>query len=178
MMSKPIETMRALVSSHEGPRLTTMERPSPGPGQVLVRVHAAPLNRADLAMLKGASHGQVGGAGAPLGLEWAGEIAAVGEGVVDWKAGDRVMGAGGGAFADYTLGYAAFIYPVPSKLSFVEAATVPVAIQTMHDAIATNGARSEEHTSELQSLMRNSYAVFCLQKKNTNIIHLHNKATT
>lgn len=140
MMSKPIETMRALVSSHEGPRLTTMERPSPGPGQVLVRVHAAPLNRADLAMLKGASHGQVGGAGAPLGLEWAGEIAAVGEGVVDWKAGDRVMGAGGGAFADYTLGYAAFIYPVPSKLSFVEAATMPVAIQTMHDAIATNGA--------------------------------------
>src|SRR3546814_4834860 len=39
-------------------------------------------------------------------------------------------------------------------------------------------ARSEEHTSELQSLMRNSYAVSCLKKKNTNPNHIKNKHTT
>jgi len=132
--------MRALVSSPEGPRLAEVARPVPGPNQVLVRVRAAPLNRADLAMLKGASHGAVGGLGAPLGLEWAGEIAEVGADVADWKAGDRVMGAGGGAFADYALGHPALIHAVPAALDFAEAATMPVAIQTMHDAIATHGA--------------------------------------
>jgi len=67
--------MRALLPSPGGPQLASVKRPSPGPGQVLARVRAAPLNRADLAMLRGASHGSVGGRGAPLGLEWAGEIA-------------------------------------------------------------------------------------------------------
>ncbi|WP_293461605.1 zinc-binding dehydrogenase [Phenylobacterium sp.] len=133
-------TMRALVSSPEGPTLTERPRPTPGPNQVLVRVHAAPLNRADLAMLRGASHGAVGGLGAPLGLEWAGQIAGLGEGVSDWKIGDRVMGAGGGAFADYTLGHQALMHAVPPTLDFASAATLPVALQTMHDAVATHGA--------------------------------------
>ena len=133
-------TMRALVSTPAGPKLEAVQKPAPGPGQVLVRVHAAPLNRADLAMLKGASHGAVGGMGAPLGLEWAGEIAALGEGVTNYRVGDRVMGAGGGAFADYTLGYAALMQSVPASVDFVQAATIPVAAQTMHDALATNGA--------------------------------------
>lgn len=134
------QTMRALLPSPDGPQLSTLDRPSPGPGQVLVRVRAAPLNRADLAMLRGAAHGSVGGMGAPLGLEWAGEIAALGEGVTDWKVGDRVMGASGGAFADYALGHTALIHAIPDGLDFAQAATMPVAIQTMHDAIATHGA--------------------------------------
>jgi NADPH2:quinone reductase len=132
--------MRALVSSADGPQLVDIAQPVPGAGQVLVRVRAAPLNRADLAMLKGAAHGAIGGMGLPLGLEWVGEIEAMGEGVTGWKIGDRVMGSGGGAFAEYTLGHAAMILPVPSKLDFAEAATMPVAILTMYDAIATNGA--------------------------------------
>ena len=74
-MATTAPAMRALVSSPEGPTLAERPRPTPGPNQVLVRVHAAPLNRADLAMLRGAAHGAVGGMGSPLGLEWAGEIA-------------------------------------------------------------------------------------------------------
>lgn len=131
--------MRAVVSSPEGPILADLPKPSPRPDEVLVRVHAAALNRADLAMLKGAAHGAVGGAGLPLGLEWAGEIAETGANVTAWKVGDRVMAAGGSAFADYAVGHAARIYPIPEGLAFTEAAGLPVALQTMHDAIATNG---------------------------------------
>ncbi|MBA4010324.1 MAG: quinone oxidoreductase [Phenylobacterium sp.] len=132
--------MRALLPSAEGPKLAQAPRPEPGPGQVLVRVRAAPLNRADLAMLRGASHGTVGGKGAPLGLEWAGEIAALGEGVSGWKIGDQVMSAGGGGFAEYALGHSALIHAIPEGLDFARAAAMPVAIQTMHDAITTHGA--------------------------------------
>ncbi|PZQ62466.1 MAG: quinone oxidoreductase [Phenylobacterium zucineum] len=132
--------MRALVSSPAGPVLTEVPRPSPGPHQVLVRVRAAPLNRADLNMLRGASHGAVGGLGSPLGLEWAGDVAAVGDQVTAWRPGDRVMGAGGGAFADYALGHEVLIHAAPAALDYAEAATLPVAIQTMHDAVATHGA--------------------------------------
>lgn len=139
-MATTAPAMRALVSSPEGPTLAERPRPTPGPNQVLVRVHAAPLNRADLAMLRGAAHGAVGGMESPLGLEWAGEIAGLGSDVTGWKVGDRVMGAGGGGFADYTLGHQALIHPIPPALDFADAATLPVAIQTMHDAIATNGA--------------------------------------
>jgi NADPH2:quinone reductase len=132
--------MRALLPRADGPHLAEIDRPEPGPGQVLVRVRAAPLNRADLAMLHGAAHGTVGGTGVPLGLEWAGEIAALGQGVSDWQVGDRVMGSGGGAFADFTLGHAALIHRIGVGIDFAVAATMPVAVHTMHDAIATNGA--------------------------------------
>ena len=133
-------TMKALLPGADGPRVAEIPRPSPGPNQVLVRVRAAPLNRADLNMLRGASHGAVGGGGVPLGLEWAGDIVAVGEAVADWTVGERVMGAGGGAFAAFTLGHAALIHRIPATLGYAEAATLPVAIQTMHDAIVTHGA--------------------------------------
>ncbi len=132
--------MRAIVSSPDGPRLAELPRPSPRANQVLVRVRAAPLNRADLAMLHGAAHGAVGGMGAPLGLEWAGEIVQVGADVAGWKPGDRVMGASGRAFAEFTLANPDLIQAIPQSLNFAQAATMPVAIQTMHDAIATNGA--------------------------------------
>lgn len=131
--------MRAIVSTPDGPALQDVPRPSPKPEEVLVRVRASALNRADLAMLKGAAHGNVGGAGAPLGLEWAGEIAEVGAAVTTWRVGDRVMAAGGNAFAEYAVGHARRIYAVPNGLSFEQAAGLPVSLQTMHDAIATHG---------------------------------------
>ena len=90
--------MRTIVSSADGPVLKDIPLPKPGRDEVLVRVGAASLNRADLAMLKGSAHGRVGGMGSALGLEWAGEVVEIGEAVKNWRVGDRVMAAGGGAF--------------------------------------------------------------------------------
>ena len=114
--SQPIN-MKAIVATTSGPTLTTVPVSTPGPNHVLVKVHAAALYRADLGMLKGQSHGNVGGAGTPLGLEWAGEIAQVGETVNNWQVGDRVMAAGGNAFAEYAIGHCDRIYPAPPEMS-------------------------------------------------------------
>ncbi len=131
--------MRAVVSSPDGPILSDLQEPAPGPDDVLVRVRAAALNRADLANLKGAAHAAVAGAAHPLRHEWAPEIVETGANVTAWRKGDRVMAAGGGAFADFTIGHARRIYAMPEGLAFAEAAALPVALQTMHDAIAVNG---------------------------------------
>lgn len=131
--------MRAVVSSPDGPVLKDIPRPQPKPNELLVRVRAGSLNRADLAMLKGAAHGRVGGMGSPLGLEWAGEVVEVGDAVKTWRVGDRVMGGGGSAFAEFVVASPQRVYAVPEDLSFEQASTLPVALQTMHDAIATNG---------------------------------------
>lgn len=131
--------MKAVISSTEGPVVALVPIPAPKSHEVLVSVKAAALNRADLGMLRGAAHGSAGGAGTPLGLEFSGEIIEVGSGVTRWKVGDRVMAAGGNAFAQYAVGHSNRIYPVPENLSFQEAATFPVALQTEYDAIKTNG---------------------------------------
>ncbi|MBC9249597.1 quinone oxidoreductase [Pseudomonas alcaligenes] len=131
--------MRAIVSSANGPVVQDVPMPKPGPGQVLVRVRACSLNRADLLIMQGLAHGFAGGANTPMGLEWAGEVAEVGTGVTKWQVGDRVMGAGFAAFAEYTLGFDWMIYAIPAGVSYEQAATLPVALQTMHDAISSNG---------------------------------------
>lgn len=131
--------MRAVVATPEGPVLQEVPLPSPGAEEVLVRVRASALNRADLAMLKGAPHGRTGGVGFALGLEWAGEIVEIGRTVTRWRVGDRVMAASGGAFAEYAVGHERRLYAMPDGSSFEQAATLPVALQTMHDAIVTHG---------------------------------------
>ncbi|MDP3675320.1 MAG: zinc-binding dehydrogenase [Novosphingobium sp.] len=131
--------MRAIIASPQGPSLTELSTPAPGRGQVLVRVRAAALNRIDLMMLTGHAHGSMGGAGIPLGLEWAGDVIEVGPGVDVWQVGDRVMSPSGGAFAERAVGPAGQLYRIPDGLSYSEAVGLPVALQTMHDAIATNG---------------------------------------
>ncbi|MER6081323.1 zinc-binding dehydrogenase [Streptomyces sp. NPDC001833] len=131
--------MRAIIAQPSGPQVTDIPQPSPGDQEVLVRVRAAALNRIDLVMSRGAAHGEAGGAGLPFGVEWAGEIVEVGSAVDRWSVGDRVMGAGPQAFAEYKAAHAFTLYPVPDGLSFEQAATLPVGLQTMHDAIATKG---------------------------------------
>ena len=86
--------MRAIISSAGTAVLTDVPRPSPGQGEVLVRVKANSLNRADLMTLKDGTHGAFGASGFPIGLEWAGEVLDVGAGVEDWRVGDRAMAAG------------------------------------------------------------------------------------
>ena len=132
-------TMKAIISSPAGPVLGEVARPVPGHTHVLAAVGAASLNRADLAMLTGGSHGPMGGLGQPLGLEWAGRILEVGEGVSGWHVGDRVMTTGGGAFAEYAVSDASRLVKIPDDLSFQQASTLPVALQTMHNALCTAG---------------------------------------
>src|SRR2546422_2445811 len=132
--------MKAFAYGASGAAVTDIAKPSPKGTQVLVKVRACGLNRADLGMTKGHVHGSAGGAGTVLGMEWAGEIAEVGPQAKGVKPGDRVMGSGGAAFAEYTLADHGRLFRTPSNMNFEEAATLPVALATMHNAVVTNGA--------------------------------------
>jgi NADPH2:quinone reductase len=119
--------MKAHVYGANGAEITEVAKPSAKGAQVLVRVRACGLNRADLGMTKGHAHGSAGGAGTVLGMEWAGEIA-------------EVMGSGGAAFAEYTLADHGRLFRTPSNMNFEEATTLPIALTTMHNAVVTVGA--------------------------------------
>ncbi len=132
--------MRAMVVGDGGLELRDIPAPQPGPGEVLVRVRAAGLNRAELALAAGHAHGALGGKGSTIGLEWAGEVAACGEGVTGLHEGDRVMCSGNGGYAEYATTHAGWVTPLPdSNMGWEQAATLPIALQTMHDALVTNG---------------------------------------
>lgn len=132
--------MKAAIRGEQGLEWAERPQPVPGPDELVVRVRAAALNRADLGMLAGHKHGSAGGSGAVLGLEWAGEVAAVGAAVSGYRVGDRVMGSGKGAFAEFAVSDHGRVMHLPdASMTFEQAATLPVALQTMHDAIVTNG---------------------------------------
>jgi NADPH2:quinone reductase len=132
--------MKAYVYGANGAEITDVAKPTPKDTQVLVRVRACGLNRADLGMTKGHAHGRAGGVGTVLGMEWAGEIAELGPEAKGIKVGDKVMGSGAAAFAEYTLADHGRLFRTPSNMNFEEAATLPVALATMHNAVVTNGA--------------------------------------
>jgi len=142
--------MKAYVYSANGAAITDVVKPAPKGTQVLVRVHACGLNRADLGMTKGHAHGSAGGAGTVLGMEWAGEVAELGQEARGVKIGDKVMGSGGAAFAEYTLADHGRLFRSPSNMNFEEAATLPVALATMHNAVVTNGALRPGQTVLIQ----------------------------
>src|ERR1700743_1429915 len=134
--------MKAYVYGANGAAITDVPKPAPKGTQVLVKVHACGLTRADLGRTKGHAHGAAGGVGTVLGMEWAGEIAEVGPEAKGVKQGDRGMGSGGAAFAEYTLADHGRLFRIPqnANMNFEEAATLPVALATMHNAVVTNGA--------------------------------------
>jgi NADPH:quinone reductase len=112
--------------------------PIPRAGQLLVRVRAAGLNRADLHMLRGTYN--PGGRRRPTftaGLELAGEVVVVGDEVDRFAVGDRVMGTTLGAFAPYALVDHRHVVPAPESLSWTDAAALPVGLTTEHDALVT-----------------------------------------
>src|ERR1700752_3165773 len=142
--------MKAYVYGANGAEITDVAKPAPKGTQVLVKVHACGLNRADLGMTKGHAHGSAGGAGTVLGMEWAGEIAELGPDTKGVKVGDKVMGSGGAAFAEYTLADHGRLFRAPSNMNFEEAATLPVALATMHNAVVTNGALQKSQSVMIQ----------------------------
>lgn len=127
-----------------GPEVLTLaEVPDPAParGEVLVRVRATALNRADIMQRLGRYPAPVGTTQLVPGLEYAGEIVALGEGVQGWQKGERVFGiVGGGAHAELVAAHASTLARIPERLSWEEAAAVPEAFITAHDALVTQGA--------------------------------------
>src|ERR1700674_6062741 len=93
--------MKAAVLGETGIEIRDLPKPAPKPTEVLIRVRAPTLNRADLIVALGRRHGAVGGVGARIGLECAGEVEAVGRAVKGFKYGDRVMAAAAGGYAEY-----------------------------------------------------------------------------
>jgi NADPH:quinone reductase len=111
--------------------------PQPGPGQLLVRMQAAALNRGEFVL----GHGLHGKAGTwkAIGAEGAGEVAAVGDGVSGFKPGDRVMGRCAGAFAQYALMEHTEAMAVPATLSWEEAASIPLTFLVSYDMLLLQG---------------------------------------
>jgi len=142
--------MKAYVYGASGAEIADVAKPSPKGAQVLVRVHACGLNRADLGMTKGHAHGSAGGVGTVLGMEWSGEIAELGPEAKGVKVGDKVMGSGAAAFAEYTLADHGRLFRSPSNMNFDEACTLPIALTTMHNAVVTVGGLKPGQTVMIQ----------------------------
>ena len=136
--------MRAIVIPHPGPPevLELREVPSPVPqrGEVRVAVRATAVNRADLLQRIGAYPAPADAPADIPGLEYAGVVDAVGDGVRDLVVGDRVFGlAGGGAYAEQLVLPARVVVKMPEGLSFVDGAAIPEAFVTAWDAMITQG---------------------------------------
>jgi NADPH2:quinone reductase len=132
--------MKAAILGEAGIAIGEVPKPAPKPNEVLIRVRATTLNRADLLVASGHQHGPVGGRGARIGLECAGEVEAVGSEVTGIEPGDRVMGTAPGAHAEYAVTDYVRVHRIPANnMTFAQAACFPVALQTMHNAIVTAG---------------------------------------
>ncbi len=143
--------MKAAILGDAGIEIGEVAKPAPKPNEVLVRVRATTLNRADLLVASGHQHGPVGGKGARIGLECAGEVEAVGSEVVGIAPGDRVMGTAPGAHAEYVVTDHVRLHRIPANnMTFEQAACFPVALQTMHNAIVTAGRLERGETLLIQ----------------------------
>jgi NADPH:quinone reductase len=130
-----------------GPEMLVPEQravPTPGDGEILVKVAAAGVNRPDVMQRKGHYPPPPGAPDIP-GLEIAGEVVALGAGVKRWKTGDRVMAlVPGGGYAEYCLAHESHALPV-SGLSMVEAAAIPETFFTVwHNMVERGGLKSGE----------------------------------
>ncbi len=131
-----------------GPEVLAMgevERPAPGKGQLLVRVRASALNRADTLQRRGA-YPPPPGESDILGLELAGEVEALGEGVEESEfcKGGRVFGlVGGGGYAEYALIDGEMAIPIPEGWSFAQAAAVPEVFFTANETVFVLGGLQE-----------------------------------
>ncbi len=119
--------------------LAEMPTPVPGPGQILIRVRAAGVNRPDILQRLG-FYPPPPGAPATLGLEVAGEVVALGAGAARWCVGDRVAAlVGGGGYAQYAVVDGRHALPVPGDLTFAEAAALPETVFTVYANVFEHG---------------------------------------
>jgi putative PIG3 family NAD(P)H quinone oxidoreductase len=131
--------MRAVVITQAGGpeylAIRELKKPEPGPGEVLVRVRATALNRADILQREGRYPPPPGAPDIP-GLEFAGEVVDAGSGATRWPVGARVFGiVGGGAHAEYLVVNQDAVAAIPDHLGWTDAAAVPEAFITAHDAM-------------------------------------------
>jgi putative PIG3 family NAD(P)H quinone oxidoreductase len=137
-----MKTMQAAwISNFGGPEVLevrTVGKPTINDDQVLVRVHATSLNRADLLQRQGKYPPPPGFPVEIPGMEFAGEVAEIGSSVRQWKVGQRVFGIiGGAAYAEYVVTYEGLLAEIPANLDWVQAAAVPEVFITAHDALWT-----------------------------------------
>ena len=161
--------MRAMViiPTTDGGTLELREvpKPAPGPGELLIRVRATALNRADLAQRRGAYPAPVKASDSGLaiaGLEAAGEVAGMGSEVTGFAVGDRVMAMCAGGYAELATVEHRLAVRVPDRLSWEEAAAIPVAYMTAHDALITN-ARLQAGESVLINAASSGVGVAAIQ---------------
>ena len=134
------DSMRAVtITEFGGPdvlRIREMERPRPGTGEIRVRVRSSGVNRADLIQRLGHYPAPPGAPEDVPGLEFAGEVEALGPGVSLWKEGDRVMGiTGGGGYAETVVVHERTAVRVPRGLSLEDAGAIPEVFMTAFDAL-------------------------------------------
>jgi putative PIG3 family NAD(P)H quinone oxidoreductase len=140
----------AIITRFGGPDvLEIQDRPTPipKPGEILVRVRASALNRADLHQREGNYPAPPGAPADIPGLEFAGEVAGVGTDVAEWREGDRVFGiVAGGGNAEFLVTDAHAVARMPDGLSWTHAAAMPEAFITAHDALITQAQlQANEH---------------------------------
>jgi len=143
--------MKAAVVGANGAEIRDLPMPEPAPHEVLIRVRASSLNRADVGVAAGHHHGKVGGVGSRIGLECSGEITAVGSAVKTFKAGDRIMGSAPGSYAEYVVADEGRVQRIPANnMTYEQASCLPVALQTLHNAIVTAGRFKRGETLLIQ----------------------------
>jgi putative PIG3 family NAD(P)H quinone oxidoreductase len=131
----------AIITRAGGPEVLEIQdvpRPLPRESEVLVRVHASALNRVDLMQRQGRYPAPPGAPANIPGMEVAGEVVEIGALVRRWTVGDRVFGiVGGGGNAEFVVTNERELAAVPSGLSWEDAAAIPEAFITAHDALVT-----------------------------------------
>lgn len=125
--------MKAFIATSDGLRLVERPRPEPKPTEILVRTRAIGVNRIDL-------HTLAAPADQVIGMEWSGEVVEVGAQCQGFRVGDRVMGTGPAAYAEYVVTDYGRAAPLShQELDWAAAASSMLGLQTMHDALVTRG---------------------------------------
>lgn len=139
----PAKMTAVAISIPGGPMVLKPEKrevPTPEAGEILIRVHAAGVNRPDVMQRKGAYPPPPGASDLP-GLEVAGEVAALGEGAARWRLGDQVCAlTPGGGYAEYVRVHASNALPLPAGFTYTEAAAVPETYFTVWHNVFERGA--------------------------------------